>query len=157
MGKTQMIKGRNLRGNSRVPDQLSMIKISFVIKNIYTPSKQYPAWKLKNPCCHGNCKRSQLWHSKPITETSLLWNDQQFRVLYKKCLSIFNLKTKCCLKSFFQILLPQIYCKFSLKYRHCLYKMRQICISYLLHPAQKHLLPHASFADIFDTKCTLVI
>lgn len=84
--KPQMIKGRNLRGNSRVPDQLPMIKISSVIKNIYPPSNQYPVLQLKNPCCHGNCKRSQLWHGKAITETSLLWNDQQSRVLYKKCL-----------------------------------------------------------------------
>lgn len=128
MGKTQMIKRRNLRGNSRVSDQLPMIKISSVIKNIYTLSNQYLALQLKNPCCHGNSKRSQLWHSKAVTETSLLWNDQQARVLYKKCLSIFSLKTKCCLKYYFQILLPQISCKLSLKpdhiYRHCPYKMR---------------------------------
>lgn len=128
MGKTQMIKGRDMTGNSRVPDQLSRIKISSVIKNIYTPTNQYPALQFKNPCCHGNCKRSQLWLRKAVTETSLLWNDQQSRVLYKKCLSISNLKTKCCLKSYFQILLPQIFCKLSLKpdhiYRYCSYKMR---------------------------------
>lgn len=147
MGKIEMIKGRDLRGNSRVPDQLSTIKISSIIKNIYTPSNQYPALQFKNPCCHGNCKRSQLWHSKAITETSLLWNNQQSRVLYNKCLSIFNLKTKCYLKSYFQIL-PQISCKFSLKpdhiYRHCLHKTSWICMSYPLHPVQNYLLPYVS-------------
>lgn len=57
--KHRLLKG-GWEQDTREPDQLlSWIKIASVIKKMYTPSNhtQCSVLQIKNPCCHGNCKK----------------------------------------------------------------------------------------------------